>query len=69
MGQTDRKPTSTVPVDLKSKEGVFSVPCHTTRDGSQVSLSGSHIYVPPTFLVVPKGPEPLPAFVCKMSEL
>lgn len=82
MGQTDRKTTSTVPVDMNSKEGVFSVPslltvsttqspqpCHTTRDGSQVSLSGSHSYVPTTFLVVPKGPEPFSASVCKRLEL
>lgn len=82
MGQTDRKTTSTVPIDMNSKERVCSMPsfltvsttqspqpCHTTRDRSPVSLSGSHIYDPTAFLVVPKDPEPFSAFVCKKLEL
>lgn len=77
MGQCHRKPASTFPIYMTAEEGsLLSVqflehimqspqPCPNPSDRWQVPFPGSHSYVATTFLVVPKGPKPFSASVCK----
>lgn len=79
-GTNRQKTTSAFPIYMKVKEWVWSMPSFlnishshlntvNSSDGCQASLPGSHVHVHTTFLVVPKGPKPLSASVCKKLQL